>query len=145
MSMPNAALKRIALLRPAAIVLLAAIAALVWWRSQPPAQAPVPAASAEPSPVRPSASLPAFLPAEAHATIALIRRGGPFPHRQDGAIFQNREGHLPQRPRGWYREYTVRTPGVDHRGARRIVTGGQPPETWYYTADHYDSFRQFSP
>ena len=59
----------------------------------------------------------AFLPAEARATLALIDRGGPFPHRQDGGVFQNRERLLPDRPRGHYREYTVDTPGLDHRGA----------------------------
>ena len=73
----------------------------------------------------------------------MIQRGGPFPHRQDGSVFGNREGHLPRQPRGWYREYTVETPGLGHRGARRIVTGGQPPRDWYYTDDHYDSFRRF--
>lgn len=88
--------------------------------------------------------LPGFLPAEARATIALIQRGGPFPHRQDGSVFGNREGQLPQRPRGYYHEYTVDTPGLDHRGARRIVTGGEPPDVWYYTEDHYESFRSFS-
>ena len=81
---------------------------------------------------------------EARDTIALIRRGGPFPHPQDGSTFQNREGLLPANPRGWYREYTVETPGLSHRGARRIVTGGDPPEAWYYTDDHYDSFRAFT-
>lgn len=101
-----------------------------------------PARQAEPPSATPPA-LPAFLPAEAHRTIALIQRGGPFPHRQDGAVFGNREGHLPRQPRGWYREYTVETPGLGHRGARRIVTGGQPPREWYYTDDHYDSFRRF--
>ena len=83
------------------------------------------------------------LPPEAHATLALIDRGGPFPHRQDGSPFHNRERLLPNRPRGHYREYTVQTPGLDHRGARRIVTGGDPPAEWYYTADHYRSFRAF--
>ena len=58
-------------------------------------------------------------------------------------MFGNRERRLPPKPRGWYREYTVDTPGVGHRGARRIVTGGRPPSEWYYTDDHYDSFRQF--
>lgn len=87
--------------------------------------------------------LPAFLPAEARDTIALIHRGGPYPHRQDGNVFGNREKRLPQRARGYYREYTVDTPGLKHRGARRIVTGGDPPEAWYYTDDHYDSFRSF--
>ena len=98
--------------------------------------------AADPSP---DVRLPAFLPAEAHDTIALIQRGGPFPHRQDGGVFGNREGHLPRKPRGWYREYTVETPRLSHRGARRIITGGNPPETWYYTSDHYDSFRGFDP
>ena len=55
-----------------------------------------------------------------------------------------RAGGLPPgKPRGYYREYTVRTPGLNHRGARRIVTGGDPPREWYYTDDHYDSFRRF--
>jgi len=88
--------------------------------------------------------LPGFLPAEARQTIALIQRGGPFPHRQDGSTFGNREQQLPQRPRGYYREYTVDTPGGGNRGARRIVTGGNPPDAWYYTDDHYESFRSFT-
>ena len=87
----------------------------------------------------------AFLPPEAHATLALIDRGGPFPHRQDGTTFQNRERLLPAKPRGYYREYTVPTPGSRDRGARRIVAGGNPPEVFYYTADHYSSFRQIEP
>lgn len=106
----------------------------------PPAPSPSAAGSRDAA-----TALPGFLPAEAHATIALIQRGGPFPHRQDGSVFFNREGRLPARPRGHYREYTVETPGLNHRGARRIVTGGQPPASWYYTDDHYDSFRQFQP
>lgn len=109
-----------------------------------PSRNPALRAALEARAVQPRAGLPAFLPAEAHATIALIARGGPFPHRQDGSTFGNREGHLPSKPRGYYREYTVDTPGLDHRGARRIVTGGSPPEVWYYTDDHYDSFRSFS-
>lgn len=87
--------------------------------------------------------LPAFLPAEARDTLALIAAGGPFPHPQDGSVFGNREKRLPAKPRGYYREYTVDTPGLSHRGARRIITGGQPPEMYYYTDDHYDSFRSF--
>lgn len=87
--------------------------------------------------------LPAFLPPEAADTLALIERGGPFPHRQDGSPFQNRERRLPPRPRGHYREYTVRTPGLGHRGPRRIVTGGDPPQDYWYTDDHYASFRRF--
>lgn len=87
--------------------------------------------------------LPAFLPPEAADTLALIERGGPFPHRQDGSPFQNRERRLPPRPSGHYREYTVRTPGLGHRGPRRIVTGGDPPQDYWYTDDHYASFRRF--
>ncbi|MCC5870257.1 MAG: ribonuclease, partial [Gammaproteobacteria bacterium] len=64
----------------------------------------------------------------------------PFPYRQDGSVFHNREGLLPARPTGYYREYTVRTPGARDRAARRIVAGGQPPEVYYYTQDHYRSF-----
>lgn len=88
-------------------------------------------------------ALPDFLPAEARQTIALIQRGGPYPHRQDGSVFGNRERQLPAQPRGWYHEYTVNTPGLHHRGARRIVTGGNPPSEWYYSDDHYASFRRF--
>ncbi|PZH10118.1 ribonuclease N [Streptomyces sp. NTH33] len=79
------------------------------------------------------------LPAEARHTLDLIDRGGPFPYRQDGTVFGNFEKRLPKEPRGYYHEYTVRTPGARDRGARRIVTG-QGGET-YYTDDHYNSFR----
>lgn len=82
------------------------------------------------------------LPAEAFETLELIQRGGPFPYRQDGSTFHNRERLLPDKPRGYYREYTVRTPGARDRGARRFVTGGDPPEVFYYTEDHYRSFRR---
>lgn len=76
-------------------------------------------------------------------TIALIQRGGPFPYpHKDGTTFYNREGRLPAQSQGYYREYTVPTPGVSHRGARRIVTGGHPPTVYYLTVDHYDSFRR---
>lgn len=85
---------------------------------------------------------PVGLPPEAVQTLRLIERGGPYPHRQDDGVFQNRERLLPDRPRGYYREYTVRTPGARDRGARRIVTGGNPPEVFYYTEDHYRSFRE---
>ena len=96
-----------------------------------------------PGPVGPGAGPgPDGLPPEAVETLRLIERGGPFPHRQDGTVFQNRERLLPDRARGYYREYTVRTPGARDRGARRIVTGGDPPEVFYYTEDHYRSFRE---
>ncbi len=78
------------------------------------------------------------LPPEAAITIDLIQAGGPFPVAQDGAVFENREGLLPNRERGYYHEYTVPTPGSDDRGARRIVTGANGE--MYWTADHYDSF-----
>lgn len=80
------------------------------------------------------------LPPEARETMALIREGGPFPYSRDGAVFANREGRLPYAPRGSYREYTVRTPGSHDRGARRIVHSVRGE--FYYTADHYRSFRR---
>ena len=88
--------------------------------------------------------LVADLPREAQETYQTIRKGGPFPYEKDGTVFGNRERLLPRAMRGFYREYTVRTPGVKHRGARRIVCGGQiprSPQTCYYTQDHYASFR----
>lgn len=85
------------------------------------------------------------LPREAHATLRLIAQGGPFPHQRDGVVFHNREKLLPLQPRGHYHEYTVATPGVLHRGARRIVCGSGVPPTCYYTADHYRSFRKIVP
>lgn len=90
------------------------------------------------------AALPYFLPPAARDTLALIARGGPFPHRQDGVVFGNYEHRLPERPRGYYHEYTVDTPGARTRGTRRIITGGTPPEVYYYTGDHYRSFRRFA-
>lgn len=88
------------------------------------------------------------LPAEAQKTQGLIRAGGPFPYSKDGVVFGNREQLLPRRERGFYREYTVPTPGSRDRGARRIVCGGQRPalpEACYYTADHYASFKLIAP
>jgi ribonuclease T1 len=88
------------------------------------------------------------LPPEARSTLALIQQGGPFPYRKDGAVFGNRERLLPRRPRGYYTEYTVPTPGSRDRGARRIVAGkgtsGDPSTSgeYYYTDDHYQSFRR---
>jgi ribonuclease T1 len=80
------------------------------------------------------------LPIEARATLELIKAGGPFQHAQDGRVFGNREKLLPLKQRGYYREFTVRTPGVRDRGARRIVAGSRGE--YYYTADHYRSFRR---
>lgn len=79
------------------------------------------------------------LPPEGRQTLQLIRDGGPFRYERDGVTFQNREGILPSQKRGYYREYTVPTPGEEDRGARRIVTGDRGER--YYTDDHYDSFR----
>jgi ribonuclease T1 len=90
----------------------------------------------------PTVSLSA-LPAQAQETEQLIRRGGPFAYAKDGSVFGNRERQLPLGRRGYYREYTVKTPGAPDRGARRIVCGGsQPtkPDACYYTGDHYASF-----
>jgi ribonuclease T1 len=87
----------------------------------------------------------AELPQEAQRTERLIRAGGPFPFSKDGITFGNRERLLPRRDRGYYREYTVPTPGARSRGARRIVCGGVParlPEVCYYSEDHYASFRR---
>ncbi|MFW5417740.1 ribonuclease [Nocardiopsis sp. CNT-189] len=79
------------------------------------------------------------LPSQAHDTLDLIEAGGPFPYPQDGSTFHNREGLLPPQDTGYYKEYTVETPGSPDRGARRIVTGDSHQED-YYTADHYASF-----
>ena len=90
----------------------------------------------------------ADLPAEAQAMHRLIHVGGPFKYDKDGTVFGNRERSLPSQPRGFYHEYTVRTPGARDRGARRIVCGGLPPErpaVCFYTADHYSTFRQIKP
>jgi len=91
---------------------------------------------------RGSAEIPvAQLPPEARSTLALIKRGGPFPYTRDGIVFGNREGLLPSQARGYYREYTVPTPGSRDRGARRLVSGGRGGEYWY-SADHYRSFKR---
>lgn len=86
----------------------------------------------------------AELPKAGQATYELIRAGGPFPFEKDGMVFGNRERLLPAQRRGFYREYTVKTPGSRDRGARRIVCGGpaRAPHACYYTADHYASFRK---
>jgi ribonuclease T1 len=104
---------------------------LVHARQSPPADSPTTLTVAE-------------LPAQARETYRLIHEGGPFPYGKDGTVFGNRERLLPARQRGYYREYTVKTPGSRDRGARRIVCGGQQPripDACYYTSDHYASFR----
>lgn len=86
----------------------------------------------------------ADLPAEARQTLALIREGGPYPYEKDGTVFGNYERKLPRQRRGYYTEYTVRTPQVRSRGARRIIAGGPDgrPTEFYYTDDHYQTFRR---
>jgi ribonuclease T1 len=86
----------------------------------------------------------AELPPQGQTTFRLIYQGGPFPHEKDGAVFGNREQILPPARRGYYREYTVKTPYARNRGARRIVCGGPAttPATCFYTGDHYASFRE---
>ncbi|MCC6456986.1 MAG: hypothetical protein IT328_18665 [Caldilineaceae bacterium] len=112
-----------------------------------PAVQPTPTANAPPShtpPASRASNLPTIaydkLPPEARETIALIEQDGPFPFSRDGVTFQNRERLLPRHPGGYYREYTVITPGSSDRGARRIVAGDAGE--MYYTDDHYDSFRE---
>lgn len=107
-----------------------------------------PGTAGAPSPVAatttPRSNLPgvaaAELPQQARETLALIDRGGPYPYSQDNTVFSNVERVLPDRPRGYYREYTVVSPGASSRGTRRLVVGAQGDV--YYTADHYESFRQ---
>jgi len=117
---------RLAVLAGAACLALATLAAPGF------AQKSAPAASSEVAEAR--------LPREARATLELIRHGGPYPYARDGVVFANREGRLPRQPRGYYREFTVKTPGVRNRGARRIIwgSGGE----YYYTDDHYNHFRR---
>jgi ribonuclease T1 len=122
-------------LRAAALVLLLALAAFPGLAREPAAGLAGEIAFAD-------------LPPQARETLALIQRGGPFPFRKDGAVFHNREQRLPIRPRGYYRSFTVPTPGSRDRGARRIVAGvgaGNDVATsgeYYYTADHYRTFRR---
>ena len=106
------------------------------------------ARSASPSPSAgsqtPRSGLPgiavADLPKQARDTLALIDRGGPYPYSQDNTVFGNLERVLPERPKGYYREYTVVSPGSSSRGTRRLVVGAQGDI--YFTADHYQTFRQ---
>jgi ribonuclease T1 len=135
--------------RMAAALLLAALT-LVGCQSEPGSTPP--ASSASPAAVADGGILGCAagdLPPEAHEVIEDIEAGGPYEHpRNDGVRFGNREGLLPDEDPDYYREFTVETPGLDHRGERRIVTGGpdeRDPEHWYYTDDHYESFCEFAP
>jgi guanyl-specific ribonuclease Sa len=126
-----------------ALLVGVAVAAAAGWLSQESARhASTPDAPAVEYGTAWAAPSADSLPPEAHATLRLIAAGGPFPYDRDGTVFQNREGRLPSRPRGYYREYTVETPGSPDRGARRIVSGGDPPTEYFYTDDHYRSFRR---
>jgi ribonuclease T1 len=110
-----------------------------------PAQAKGPAPDA--AAVAASIAL-ADLPKQGRETYALILAGGPFPYEKDGTVFGNRERLLPAQKRGFYREYTVKTPYARTRGAKRIVCGGREPvkpEVCYYTEDHYASFKRIAP
>jgi ribonuclease T1 len=128
------------------LIALAAFALLQWWpgsREAVPDVAGTADSQAALSPRgAPTTRYSAFLPAEAVATLEAIEHGGPFPYPRDGVVFQNREHGLPGRRPGYCREYTVPTPGSGDRGARRIVAGDDPSEVFYYTDDHYRSFRE---
>ncbi len=131
------------LLLAAGIVVTLLLLALGFARCsyQPPATLNAPRATTV---ATPSSGLPtvtvADLPPEARGTLVLIDKGGPFWYKQDNTIFGNNEGRLPERPRGYYHEYTVPTPGSPDRGARRLIAGEDGDI--YYTDDHYDTFRQ---
>ncbi len=123
-------------------VVAALLAAWLFFR---PATTPASSPQATPTETRNTNTDTQGLPPEAIETLRKIRNGEQLPYRRDGVVFENRERLLPQKPRGYYHEYTVPTPGASTRGARRIVTGGDPPEVWYYSADHYRSFQQITP
>ncbi len=125
-----------------ALIALVALVVVGWLVGDLGTSSPTPPADGR-STFAPHSDLPVSalseLPAEAAETWELIGAGGPFPYPgRDGSTFQNREGVLPERDRGYYKEYTVPTPGSRDRGARRLVTGTE--SELYYTADHYESF-----
>src|SRR5690606_28396251 len=110
-------------------------------------QARAPQALTAPAPIATQIPM-ADLPRQGRQVMEQIRQGGPFRYEKDGTVFGNRERLLPRATRGYYREYTVPTPGLDHRGARHIVCGGEKPrnpDDCYYTEDHYSSFRRIVP
>ncbi|MEU3271671.1 ribonuclease domain-containing protein [Saccharomonospora sp. NPDC006951] len=125
--------------RSRVVLVLAALVALLLGGGSALAAPVAPAPQAECGDTSEFTEVPlADLPAEATETYELIEAGGPYPHPQDGTVFQNREGLLPDCEQGYYHEFTVETPGSPDRGARRIVTGSGGE--FFYTADHYDSF-----
>lgn len=111
--------------------------------STAPNTTPEPGSAATAPAVANTSGLPSVnaseLPKEARQTLTLIAKGGPYPYRQDDGNFGNFEGLLPRKSGGFYKEYTVVTPGESDRGARRIVVGKDTAK--YYTADHYESFK----
>ncbi|WP_298888581.1 ribonuclease domain-containing protein [uncultured Serinicoccus sp.] len=157
--------------RPVAIGLLGLLAALVLWlvlgtgvtdgeagddRAAAPSSSTMPDASDEAGPTGVdtrswddvSACADTVLPPELEPVVDDIEDGGPYDYPgKDGSTFRNDEGYLPQESGGYYREFTVETPGLSHRGAKRVVAGGDEidPEVWYYTDDHYESFCEFAP
>jgi len=134
------------------LLIVALVALLAWQWLRPHVLGPAPIATSEQAPATRGASASDAgasttfnhdnLPPEALTTLRLIASNGPFPYDRDGVVFGNFEHRLPEQPRGYYHEYTVPTPGEHNRGARRIITGGEPPQSYYYTDDHYESFRQ---
>ena len=138
-------------MRRALPLLILSLALVAWFELRPtPAAvtaAPTATATADdaPAPLANSGTVASVdrdpLPPEARDTLRLIAAGSPFPYDRDGIVFGNYEHRLPEHARGYYREYTVPTPGAGNRGARRIIVGGDPPERYYYTDDHYRSFR----
>lgn len=120
----------------------------VWWAPADDAHAQQPAAAAAEAAVADDGSVAlAQLPRQVGEVYRLVLAGGPFGYDQDGRVFANRERLLPLEPRGYWREYTVPTPGARDRGARRLVCGGESrsPQVCYYTDDHYASFRRVVP
>lgn len=124
------------------LVALVVLAVLTWWAQGDGASSGPSAAAPEGGGLAVVAVVD--LPPEAHDTLGLIDAGGPFPYDRDGVVFENREGILPDEDRGYYREYTVDTPGSGDRGARRIITGGSrdAPSEYYWTEDHYRTFER---
>lgn len=149
------------------LLVVLVLAGLQWWNSDggrtttapsvsPVSVSPSARTTRTPSPRTSSpasSGLPACrdVPKEVAVTVAAVRNGGPYLRPQDDSgTFANREGLLPAEPRGYYREYTVRAPGVRFPGPRRLITGGQAragaePEVWFYTSDHYASFCKLLP
>jgi ribonuclease T1 len=142
---PTAQRRLLALVVPLLAVVLAACGATAAGTSASVATAPASTSAAGSlAPAQPTTDLRtvvvAKLPAEAVGTLRLIASDGPYPFAKDGATFSNREGLLPRHSSGWYREFTVVTPGSGDRGARRIIAGQDGSR--FYTSDHYASFRE---